>query len=406
MTKSKKAKTIAIIPARGSSKRIPKKNLIDVNGLPLIVYTIMQAINSSQVDEVWVSTDDDEIERVSKDYGAKIVRRTGELANDNATSESALLHVLDERAKNKLVEPEYIVFLQCTSPVRKPNDIDNALSQLINSESDSLLTVCENKRFLWKYENNYGQPINYDYKNRLREQDMEPQFQENGSIYICKTDVLRTTKNRLGKKISFYIMDYWCSFQVDDAEDVELVSWILSRHCQDLNDVVPPNNIELIIMDFDGVMTDDTAYIDDKGNESVRVSRSDGWGIARLKEAGFKMIVLSTETNIVVKKRCEKLGIQCEQSVINKLKFMQKYLKDNKLEFGNIIYVGNDVNDIECMKKVAYPVAVDNAHPKVKNISRFHLSRSGGAGAIRELADWLLRNKNINVKSNNNKSYL
>jgi len=383
--------SIAIIPARGQSKRIKNKNLSEINGIPLIAHTIKHAVQSKGISEIYVSTDCEEIARVSDKYGAQVIHRPKEISDDLSSSESALLHALDYRKSNGLKDPEYVVFLQCTSPIRKPNDIDNAIKNIIDSGANSLLSVCDNKRFIWKNENENGASINYDYMDRKREQDMEKQYQENGSIYIVQTSHLRETNNRLGGKISFYEMDYWSSFQIDEPEDFELIAWIMSRKTTSLADNYFPKKISLIVMDFDGVMTDDTAIVSQDGIESVRVHRGDGMGIERLKEAGYKMLVLSKEKNKVVQVRCEKLGITHEQGISNKLGYLKNYLENNKINCDDVIYVGNDINDLECMKFVGCPVAVSNSHINILEISKLVLNRSGGNGAIRELSDSILR---------------
>ncbi len=402
MSINKPFSCIAVIPARGNSKRILNKNLIPINGKPLVLYTIEHALRSKMINEVYVSTDDNEIREVCINYGAKVIERPVELANDYASSESALLHVLNERDIQGLDEPDYIVFLQCTSPIRKDDDIDNAIQKMIDSKADSLLSVCENKRFLWKREKENAVSINYDYMNRQREQDMGAQFQENGSIYIMKSELLRESSNRLGKKIEFYEMNYWSSFQIDEPEDVELIEWLLAKKQHSKKILLSPKNIELIVFDFDGVMTDNTAYIDDKGKESVKVNRGDGMGISLLNEANYKMLVLSTEKNEVVKKRCEKLNIGFVQGVDDKLNYLKTLLVEKSINRENVIYVGNDVNDLSCMEYVGYPIAVLNSHAKIIEVSRYILSLSGGDGAVRELADWLLcPEQKTNISINN-----
>lgn len=221
---------IAIIPARGGAKRVERKNMADIGGHPMVWHTVRHAVTSESVDEVWVSTDDDEIAAAAQDGGAKIATRSEELSSDTATSESALLDVLDQRRAQGLVDPEMVVFLQCTSPIRSDADIENAIRQLRDEQADSLLSVTENKRFLWqKMPDGSAKSINYDFHNRKREQDFDADYQENGSIYITRTELLRKTSNRLGGKISLYVMDYWTAFQVDEPEDLELIRWIVSE---------------------------------------------------------------------------------------------------------------------------------------------------------------------------------
>jgi len=220
---------VAIIPARGGSDRIPRKNVALLAGEPLIAHTLRHAASARHVSEIYVSTDDDEIADISAHGGACIVRRPGSISGAKASSESALLHVLDERRRTGLADPDLVVFLQCTSPVRESDDIDRAVETLIAEDADSLLSVCRNARFIWHRVGDSAESYNYDYRHRKMEQDLDPQFVENGSIYLSRTGLLRETGNRLGGRIALHVMDYWSAFQVDEPEDLALIDWILTK---------------------------------------------------------------------------------------------------------------------------------------------------------------------------------
>jgi len=220
---------LAIIPARGGSKRIPRKNVALVAGVPLIVHSVRHAVAARRVGATVVSTDDAEIAALASAEGADIVDRPSDLSSDGATSESALVHVLDTRRAHGHEDPDLVVFLQCTSPVRQSADVDRAIEQLEREGADSLMSACENTRFIWAVGAEGPRSVNYDYRNRKRDQELEPQFQENGSIYVTRPSLLRATRNRLGGKIAIYTMDVWSSFQVDSPEDLELCDWILRR---------------------------------------------------------------------------------------------------------------------------------------------------------------------------------
>ena len=133
-------KILAIIPARGGSKGIPKKNLIDLGGKPLIAWTIDQSINTRSIYKTYVSTDDPEIAEISKKYGAEIIWRPQILCGDTSTSESAILHALDYLKYQQELESDYVVFLQATSPLRKKDDIEKAIIKIIDDKADSLIS--------------------------------------------------------------------------------------------------------------------------------------------------------------------------------------------------------------------------------------------------------------------------
>jgi len=228
---------IAIIPARGGSKRIPRKNLMPLAGRPLIAHSILHAKEAKCVTDVYVSTDDVEIGAVARAMGVKVVKRPEELASDTAPSESALLHVLDARSETGTPDPDLIVFLQCTCPVRRPDDVDRAVDALQKSGADSLLSGCRETPFIWRVDERGPQSLTYDYRKRIRTQDWQPHYRENGSIYVLKPWILREHNNRLGGKIVVHEMDFWCSFDIDSMEDANLVQWILRERDGRASDV-------------------------------------------------------------------------------------------------------------------------------------------------------------------------
>jgi CMP-N,N'-diacetyllegionaminic acid synthase len=219
---------VAIVPARGGSKGVPYKNIRPLANKPLIAHSILDAKEAHLVDRIYVTTDDAEIAQVSTDYGASIIHRPAELANDTASSESALIHALREIEKSG-INPELIVFLQCTSPLRTGLDIDRAIEQMRAENADSLLSVSPSHRFLWHKVDNEAQSINYDYRDRQRRQDLNPQYMENGSIYIFKPWVLKELNNRLGGRISLFVMDEAQSWEIDSLEDFEYIEFLMSK---------------------------------------------------------------------------------------------------------------------------------------------------------------------------------
>jgi len=145
-------------------------------------------------------------------------------------------------------------------------------------------------------------------------------------------------------------------------------------------------SVHALVLDFDGVFTDNTVIITADGMESVICNRSDGLAIHTLQERGFPILVLSTETAPMARIRCQKLGLECIHSCANKLGALQLWLGKRSIRAEYAIYVGNDANDIECMKYVGLPVAVADAFPEVRAVARHVLASRGGQGAVREIA--------------------
>ncbi len=222
----KSGRVICIIPARGGSKGIPHKNIRLLGGKPLIAYSIEVARGAAGVDDVYVSTDDGAIADVSLACGAKVIDRPVELAGDTASSEAALRHALDMLEVDG-VDVDLLVFLQCTSPLRTHADIECAISCLRTEGADSLLSVVPSHKFLWEMRAGVAVSTNYDYRNRPRRQDMIPQYAENGSIYIFKPWVLRELGNRLGGKVSLYVMREDQNLDIDTEDDWKFAEYTL-----------------------------------------------------------------------------------------------------------------------------------------------------------------------------------
>ncbi len=375
---------VAIIPARGASKGIPGKNIRILAGQPLIAHTIRHARESSLVDRVYVSTDDPEIAAVARSCGAEVIDRPEDLSTDTASSESALTHALEFLGAND-IEPELVVFLQATSPIRRPDEIDRAIRALRDQDGDSLFSACRLEGFLWRNDSAGLRSFSYDHTARPRRQDAPEDLVENGSIYVFKPWVMLEHGNRLGGKIIAHRMSVSDSFQIDEPEDLALAESLLRSTPR--KPAPSFENVRLLVLDFDGVMTDNRVLVDQEGREGVYCSRGDGFGIALLRETSVEVFVLSAEENPVVSARCKKLGIEVVQGCKRKLDKLKALLEDRGLSSSQVAYVGNDLNDLECMEWVGVPIAVANAEPALHEKGFWITTRVGGDGAVREVCD-------------------
>lgn len=150
---------------------------------------------------------------------------------------------------------------------------------------------------------------------------------------------------------------------------------------------IPAKNIDLIVYDFDGVMTDNRVIVFQDGTEAVIVNRADGLGVERIRKSGIPQLILTTETNPVVKARAEKLRLEVISSCENKKRTLINYCLQNRLDLEKVLYIGNDINDLEVMRIVGYPIAPTDAHPDITKISCLVTKAKGGEGVARELAD-------------------
>ena len=218
-----------IILARGNSKGIINKNIINFCGKPLLAWTIEQCKNTEKVSDVWVSSDDDDILNIAKKYGAKIIKRPNEISKDASTSESAWQHAIDYLHNNDVLV-DIVLGPQVTSPLREVSDINNAITSFINGNYDSMFSASiADDLFFWEESSDGIDSINYDYKNRQRKQDNKEKIIENGSFYLFKPAIIQKYFNRLGGKIGYSKMDFWKMFEIDNANDLKMCSALMKE---------------------------------------------------------------------------------------------------------------------------------------------------------------------------------
>ena len=212
-------KTICIIPARGGSKGIPQKNIIDFNGNPLISYSIKQALACNSIASVYVTSDCKNILEISRKYGAKTILRPKKISLDNSSSEEAIIHAI-----SKIKEDfDTVVFLQPTSPIRTPEDIEKGLKTFRKEKLDSIFSVSKTEDcFIWNKNSKGIKNVNHDHKNRKRRQDLTDQYIENGSIYIFNKLEFLKKRNRIYGKKNFFVLEKWKSFEIDSYEDLQI----------------------------------------------------------------------------------------------------------------------------------------------------------------------------------------
>ena len=215
--KNKNTQTVALVPLRGGSKSIPKKNIKEICGKPLCEWVIQAAVGSNAIDKVYVSTDSTEIRDVVENLGLGVIviERPVEYASDEATTEAVMLHFMAQ------VDFSKIVTIQATSPLLTALDLDTALIQFEQEKLDSMVTAVRTKRFYW---NDDGTPINYDPLYRPRRQDFKGTLMENGAFYVTTRDVLTKHHCRLGGKVGVFEMSESTAYEIDEPSDWAIVS--------------------------------------------------------------------------------------------------------------------------------------------------------------------------------------
>jgi YrbI family 3-deoxy-D-manno-octulosonate 8-phosphate phosphatase len=381
---------LCVIPARGGSKGILRKNLQKIGGISLIGRAVRSGIEAQGAGTVLVSTDDDEIAAEAQRYGATIVRRPDHLGVDTASSESALLHALEAHESARGETPDVLVFLQCTSPFIDPADIDRAIEMVTSDQFDSVFSAAPSHAFIWRSANGTAVGENHDWRVRERRQDRPEEFRETGAIYVMRTSGFIDSGHRFFGRVGICQVPESHGIDIDDEGDLARARFMASQQSHSPLTVIDPAKVSAFVTDFDGVHTDNLATVDQHGIESVTVNRSDGLGLAALRSTGLPMFILSTEKNPVVAARAEKLGMECVHGSDDKLSALREWSERNQIDPSEILYIGNDTNDLGCLGYVGWPVAVSDSHPAVLNSGAIVTSRPGGLGAIREVTDHLL----------------
>ena len=221
-------KTVAIIPARGGSKGIPRKNVKRLNGKPLIGYIIETVLKVDEIDRVIVSTEDPEIVAVAKEFGAEVpFMRPEELAGDEIGTLPVLQHAINYLEKKENYKPDVIVLLYATSPMLSNSRIGEAIRLIKEKNFDSLLSVVEDRGHYW-IENNEKYERLYP-NNPTNRQFMKPLLKENGAIYITKRDFLMEKDEIVGGSIGFLVMEERETIDIDELLDFEIVEIIMSK---------------------------------------------------------------------------------------------------------------------------------------------------------------------------------
>lgn len=384
-------KAIAVVPARGGSRGLPGKNVKPLNGIPLIGRAVLAAAGAEYISDVYVSSDSDEILEVSTRYGAHAILRPDDISGPTASSESALIHALRHVAETDGAMPDVIVFLQCTSPFTTSAHIDAIVGELIEQNAISAFAATEDHGFIWQIaEDGSAVGITHDEtKPRQRRQDMTPRYRETGAVYAVRVPEFLKTQNRFCGRTILVPVDM-PPVEIDTPADWEIAEAFARLH--DPLMTVPAQKIKALVTDFDGVHTDDLVIVHQDGTESVRCSRSDGMGIEALKKRGLRLLILSREQNPVVKARANKLHMEVQHHVHNKLPALDAWRIEHNLDWSEIAYVGNDLNDLECMRACGMSFAPSDAHRDVLGIAGVKLTKQGGQGALRELSEYMIAN--------------
>jgi YrbI family 3-deoxy-D-manno-octulosonate 8-phosphate phosphatase len=399
---------LALIPARGGSKGIPRKNIRNFAGYPLVVWSIAAGLHAKSISRVIVSTDDEEIAAVAREYGAETpFLRPSDLAQDRTTDFPVFEHALKWLEEIEGYKPDVVVQLRPTSPIRPLDCVDNAVSLLFQyPDADSVRGVvpaAQNPHKMWRF-NGYDAPMNpllhvdgiTEPYNAPR-QILPPVYWQTGHIDAIRASTITAKQSMTGNVVYPLVIDPRYTVDIDTPADWEKYESVVYSG---LDMVMPvggvrrpmPKKVELVICDFDGVITDNRVWVDQDGRESVAAFRSDSPRIREVRERGIEVVIISSEPNTVVAARAKKMGVEAIHGVglDDKGRVMREVLARKNIQAENVIYIGNDLNDLPCFEIAGWSVAVADAFPEVIRAADYVLRAKGGHGALREVCDLIL----------------
>ena len=396
---------IAIVQARGGSKGLPRKNVLPLDGHPLIAYSIAAGLAARSVDRVICTTDDDEIAAVAAEYGAEVLRRPAALAEDTTPDLPVFQHALGW-LRDTGTEPRCLVQLRPTAPFRTAGLVDRCVAALdADDAATSVRTVAPAPHTpykMWRAPSSsaYLEPLLHlegvAEPFNMPRQSLPEVWWHNGAVDVIRPAAL-DAGSMTGEHIVPVFMPLADSVDIDDELDFLTASVRLSRRTDLVRPGLPPwlGTVDLLISDVDGTLTPGTMHYGAAGEEHKSFHTRDGLGVRLLTEAGITVALVTGESSPIVTARAAKLQIRHvvlgsqdkRRSVLELLDLLGHDGRD-------AVFLGDDVNDLPAAKLLrergGHFVAVADAHPAVLNVADVVLAAPGGGGALRELADRIL----------------
>ncbi len=391
---------VAFIPVRGGSKSIPLKNIKLLNGRPLVYWVVRAACMCKYLDRVYIATDSKEIRQAVEEFQkgeeealfskAEVIGRSAESASDTASTEFAMLEFAQQ------YDFDTIALIQATSPLLSGEDLNRGFERFAEENTDSVLSVVPQKRFRWQQDPEGNvQPMNYDVFHRPRRQEFAGDLVENGAFYITSRKGLMQSRNRISGNIKAVEMSEDTFLEIDEPSD-----WITIEALMKKKGIRPSegklSDIKLFLTDCDGCLTDGGMYYSEQGDEMKKFNTRDGMGFQLLREQGILVGIVTGEDRALNKRRAEKLKLDIiEQGCSDKVLVIDNLCRKLQLEWKNVLYIGDDRNDLAAMQKAGFSCCPADAIPEVQEAADYVTQAKGGAGVIRETAELLLKNRAV-----------
>ncbi|XP_058047007.1 N-acylneuraminate cytidylyltransferase isoform X1 [Ahaetulla prasina] len=376
----------ALILARGGSKGIPLKNIKLLAGVPLIGWVLRAALDSGAFQSVWISTDHDEIEKIAKQFGAQVHRRTSEVSKDSSTSLDTIVEFLQYHE-----EVDVVGNIQATSPCLHPTDLIKVVKMIREDGFDSVFSVVRWHQFRWseikKGVCEVTVPQNLNPAKRPRRQDWDGELYENGSFYFAKRALIE--KGYLqGGKMAYYEMRAEHSVDIDVDIDWPIAEQRVLRYGYFGKETL--KEVKLLVCTIDGCLTTGHIYISEDGKEMVSYDVRDAVGINQLQKRGIEVRLISERDCSTKALLTSKLGCTVEVGVIDKLGVVEKWRKAMGLCWKEVAYLGNEDSDVECLKKASMSAVPADACSVAQKAASYICRSNGGRGAVREFAEHIL----------------
>lgn len=349
-------------------------------GRPLTQHMLFTARATRPVSRTILATHNATLARLAADADADVV----ETPTSSAPSNRALLltHVLGELRQRGGAVPAIAVLLDPRHPFCSAEVIEGAIDHLLRCGADTLFSVTPVETPLWVEDERGG-------ARRMADVGEPIHLAENGAVVVVRVGIFTQTPELPVGRTVLYRVPALAAMQFNDGLEQQAAEG-LYQASSIAHAKARFRHVEMLVFDFDGVMTDNRVLVFEDGREAVLCNRSDGLGLERLRATGLSLAVISKEVNPVVAARCRKLKIPCEQGVDDKLAVLEKMAAERAVALSNVAFVGNDINDLACLTAVGVAVAPADAYPEVLRVADVITARMGGFGAVREVCDLIL----------------
>ncbi len=385
---------IAFIPAMCGSNSIPLKNIKPICGRPLLYWTAKAACECKDIDLVYIATDSPEIREAAEGFRQeagegiwekiRVVDRSGQSADDRASTETAMLEFAGAYGFDN------IVLVQATSPMLRASDLEGGFALFRQPDTDSVLSVVRQRRFLWREDGGTAVPVNYDVFHRPRRQEFDGYLIENGAFYITSKENLLTYQNRISGNIKTYEMEEDTAYELDEPGDWVIVGALMERNGFGTEERDMPSGVKMFLTDCDGCLTDGGMYYSEHGDELKKFNTKDGMGFSFLREKGILTGVITGEDVELNRRRVEKLKLDIyKPGCRDKASAIKELCRQHRIRLEEVVYVGDDVNDLEVIQMVGFGCCPADAVPQVKAAAKYIAAAKGGEGVIREIIERL-----------------